>query len=596
MATSSQISASDAKYEQEFQDSFESVLMSARSDLVIRPNLPQSALSCVVLDDENQAIWVDSQFDEWCGQGAIDPEICDEVRANGREQITQILDQHGRPLLLLYAPAAIGLVWPFHPTEEVRKIARNGGLVIGALSLAYLSDDLIRAARAMGMTNLEARLSAALVGHGSVPQAAAFCRVTYQTARKAISSAMKKVGAGRQAQLVRKLTEVMTNVAPPREVAERLLIDMFGLSYRDARLALLLGEGHGRDSAAKIAGLSKAVAKDGFTRIFETLTISSAAEIPRIVMESFASAFLFNDERTAINTKHDVHQPLRLYCRPDGSLIAVSDYGPKNGEPVLIMHSSLTTRHPFRKLVSALQADGFRPITMDRPGFGLTDDVVTEDGCDRDPFAVGANDFAHVCDAMKIAKMHIITRGGAFAALALAREYPSRIGRVVTINPDLLHNHCSKRQGNLGLVRKGFDRFPERIENIARWLGGQLTPERAGQITRLSLRHSAIDLAAFEDGIAMADYQRSVMVFATGKLSGFVREQRGYTLLSDVTGLSNGENWTLFIGESDPTHNIRDITAYWKSAVPNAKIKRPANAGRFIDLTHTDEIVAALRN
>lgn len=588
MGLDAYMSVDERQFEDAFEEDFQAALMKAMPEQAVRPRLHAAAISCIVVDTENSRIWSDSKFETWVEDNIIDPDICDQVRANGQEKIVLVHDNLNRPLLLTYATFEGATHWPLPQNSAVKA---NGSVVVAALSLTHLSDDLIFAARALGMTNLEARVSAALVAHGSVRQAAVHARVTYQTARKAIAQAMGRMQVSRQTLLVRKLTELATSSAPSHDIAERLLIDIFGLKRRDVKLTLLLCEGHSRDGAAKIMGLSKAVAKDRFARIFEELGVSKAPEIPRLIMEAFAAAMLIKADIPVVEPQSRLRAPLRLFARSDGSHIAVSDYGPLKGKPVLIAHSSVSTRHPFRKVVSALQDAGFRPITIDRPGFGLTDN------CDEpsDPFATGVHDIALVCKKMNIAKLHIITRGGAFSTLAFARVYPKLVGRVIVINPDLLQEHCSKRQGVLAMVRSGFDKYPDRIESVARWISGQLTPERTRKLIHMALRNSAIDLQSFDNTDALADYQKSVFVFATGRLSGFIREQRAYVKLTDVEGLNTAENWTIFLGEQDPLHNTSEILEFWTRKLPGANIEKPKQANRFISLTHTQDIIDSLK-
>ena len=264
---------------------------------------------------------------------------------------------------------------------------------------------------------------------------------------------------------------------------------------------------------------------------------------------------------------------------------------PRNAQPVLIAHSSLTTRHPFLKLVRALQAAGCRPFTIDRPGFGLTDDL--EELPDR--FATGVTDVVTVCDALDFEKIHVFSRGGAFHVLALARYAPERIGRVVVINPDLLQHDCSNRKGYLGVVRHVFDRYPDSIERVVKWISSQLSRKRMETVIRAGIGDAPADLESFSDAQNFEDYIRSITAFWTGRLSGFIREQRGYVLQTQVEGLEDARNWTVLLGGSDPIHDVEEIKSFWKKKLPGARMRTLPDAGRFISLSHTSEVVSSLR-
>mgnify|MGYP001794243204 CR=1 FL=1 len=440
------------------------------------------------------------------------------------------------------------------------------------------------------MSNLEARVSAALFAHGSIKRAATQASVTYHTARKALSGAMKIVGVSRQTSLIRKLSQIATVSELPRGAVEGILIDMFGLPRRDAQLVHLLCEGYSRSDAANLIGISNSVAKDRFALIFQQLEIESATDLPIIVLGAFASAILLQETAPIIQAERREYAPLRLIPADEGRTIAVNDYGPTSGRPVLIVHSRLSTRHPFLKFVRALQAQGFRPFTIDRPGFGLTSDL--DELPDR--FATGVDDVATVCDVLGFQQIDIVTRGGAFHALALAREYPKRMGRVVVINPDLLQHDCSMRKGHLGLVRHAFDRYPDSVERVARWSSNMLSNKRIGTMIRAGIGDAPADLASFKDPTNFHDYHRSIMAFATGKLSGFIREQRGYVLQTKIAGLPNAENWTVLLGGSDPIHDVDEIRAFWSAKLPGATLRSISDAGRYISLSHTDLVVSTL--
>lgn len=580
----------ELEFETEFEERFEAALTSAAPDVVARPNISSTAMACTFLDRDNRKVWTDPRLDQWIGLDNIDLDICDKVRVSGNGEVVQTVDPEDRPMLMIYAPMETALHWPIPLDLTSSTIRKQDAVAVGALSLAHLSDDIEHAAKAFGMTNLEARVSSALVAQGSMRRAAEQCGVTYNTARKAAAEAMRKTGLSSQTHLVRRLSELATSVIPPREVAERLLIDTFGFNLREARLTLLLAEGQNRKQSAKIAGLSEAVAKDVFSRIFETLGIAKAPEIPRIIMDVFMVAMLGNADRRAISSFPGGRQPLQLIARPDGSLIAVSDYGPPEGKPVLVLHSSLSTRHPFFRLVEELHSAGFRPITIDRPGFGMSDPLPSKE----DAFATGADDVKIVFERLDIEKADMVTRGGAFAALAIARHYRELVGQVVVMNPDLLQEQCSSRKGNLGIIRTGFDRFPNRVDRIAQWVGRQLTPDRTASIIRMAVKNSPVDLKLFENERNLADYQRSILAFATGRLSGLIREQKGYTLQKDVDPLTDGSHWTIILGGDDPIHDVGEILTVWRPIVPGAKIQHVENAGRFIELSHAAIVVQAL--
>ena len=572
----------------DFEERFEEALKAQSQRLPVRPNLHTTTISCIVLDKDNQPLWVDSKMELWVDMSSLEDSACESVRVTGNAHLSLTHDHEKRPILLSYVPSHVAEKWPIEVPALPTASNNCGVVVVAAVSLAHLSDELEHAARALGLSNLEARVAASLFAYGSTRQAASHAGVTYHTARKALAEAMRKLQITRKTALVRKLSELATASSPPREEVERILIDMFGLTTRDARLAMLICEGCTRAKAAKILGLSNAVAKDRFAHIFQSLGISSATEIPRLIIEAFAAAMLMRSDLPGQISKTKDKVPLQLIQREDSSVVAVSDFGPRGGKPILIVHSSVSTRHPFRKVVAALQKAGFRPLTIDRPGFGLSDDIPWH----GDPFAVGADDVELVCDRLELERLDVLTRGGAFHALALARIHPNRIGRIVVINPDLLQHHCSTRKGRLGIVRSAFDRFPDRIESLARWGCSHLNAQSVRTFIRIGINGRPIDVKSFENEEVMADYSRSILAFSTGQLSGLIREQRGYATLTDVEGLVQANNWTIVLGGDDPIHDTEEILDFWREKLPSTRVVRLPDANRFISLSHTQEIIS----
>ncbi|WP_135211287.1 alpha/beta fold hydrolase [Vitreimonas flagellata] len=549
------------------------------------PLLARSMIAVAIVGANGAHLWCDAHFADWAPADAIDPAIVATTRSSGAPRSTAASDINGQPLVLVYLPARDGEAY-----VEGRRV-EAGQVVVVAISLAHDGDILLSAARAHGMTEREARVAAALVRHGTLPRAAGACGMSYASARDAIAACLRKAGAARQSELVSLLTQQAGYLPADRDGAARALRDIFGLSAREAELALLLSEGHTRSEAAAAAGLSESVAKDVFERVFIALGVSSAPQVSRVAAEAFAASLLPQAPANIVWSDAVHGEPLRLISRVDGGRIALSDFGPPSGNPVLIVHSSATTRHPARSLVRALQAAGYRPLAIDRPGFGLSD--MRED--DPDPFRTAAHDMKRLCDLLDLPRIDIVARGGAHAALAFAHLYPEACGRVIALNPDTVIDAQSKREGVLGAAKHAVWRRPHFIEKFARIISAQATPKRVTQLMRASMRSSPPDLAVFEDERELADYHRAVMLFATGRLSGFIAEQRAYADGIDAPALVDASNWTVLLGAHDPLHHVDDMLGYWRPRLPGARFETIAEAGRFVHLSHPHAVLAALK-
>ncbi|MFN9927173.1 MAG: alpha/beta fold hydrolase, partial [Phenylobacterium sp.] len=158
-------------------------------------------------------------------------------------------------------------------------------------------------------------------------------------------------------------------------------------------------------------------------------------------------------------------RPVRVVGRTPGpGRIALSDFGPASGAPVLMLHSAVTGALLDRGLVRALQRRGFRPIAVERPGFGLTDPA------SGDPDEVAVADLIDILDTLKLRAVRILARGGEDTALRFAAAHPERMIHSVLINPFTPYALDTRRDGYLNAMKWLLARQPAMIEAVARFL------------------------------------------------------------------------------------------------------------------------------
>ncbi|MFP7299583.1 alpha/beta fold hydrolase [Neobacillus niacini] len=104
----------------------------------------------------------------------------------------------------------------------------------------------------------------------------------------------------------------------------------------------------------------------------------------------------------------------------DGRKLAVIEYGDKQGHPVMFFHGTPGSRLLFLEDDEISKALGIRLISMDRPGFGLSDPKPNRTLLDW------AEDVNEAADYLKIDKFSIIgvSGGGAFAAACAYKLAP----------------------------------------------------------------------------------------------------------------------------------------------------------------------------
>ncbi len=315
--------------------------------------------------------------------------------------------------------------WPLATDVYAALLAGHAEFAVIAFRPAATAWD--HAARAYGLSPQESRLAAALARRGNLHAAAADTGVAYETARKLVGSAMRKTGAGRQTDMIRRILAAAAGDTRPADDTIRLFADLFGLSWRQAVLAQGVAQGATREAAAAAAGTSGHAAKTDLKVVYQACGVANAVDLARIAAEIDALAGLARACSVAIAPPGEAAEPLRLIARRRSPRrIAVTDHGPVKARPLLVFHPAVGGRHQPRKLIAALQAAGWRPVTFDRPGFGLTDMIT--DMAAGDPFAESAEDALDVVEALGLARVTLLARGGSTAALTAAARLGDRGG------------------------------------------------------------------------------------------------------------------------------------------------------------------------
>jgi pimeloyl-ACP methyl ester carboxylesterase len=123
--------------------------------------------------------------------------------------------------------------------------------------------------------------------------------------------------------------------------------------------------------------------------------------------------------------------PDGYFIEIDGLQTYVLERGPKDGQPVMLLHGWGASTFSWRENMDALAQAGFRAIAYDRPPYGLS--VKTGDI----PYsAYGQMDFlVHLMDKLGVDKPAIVgnSAGGALAGY-FAVWFPGRVSRVVFVD------------------------------------------------------------------------------------------------------------------------------------------------------------------
>ena len=527
-----------------------------------------------------------ARFSEWFE--GIDP-VAGAVRGIGPgcPRVSLFADDRtGRPVALAAGIEAVARNWPLDP--RVRAALGSGKASFAVV--AFRPDDRSweSAAQTFSLTRAEAGLVAALGRHGDLQRAAHERGVAYETARKFVASAMRKTGTRRQTELVRQTLATVAGDVSDTARLVGLTRDLFGLSDRQARLAVLVARGATRESAADALGISDNRAKADLKIVFQACGVESAVDLARIMAEVNALEGLASACEVTIEPPGRAAEPLRLVPRSHApGRIAVADHGPPDGVPVIVMHNNVSGRHHPRSTIAAMQAAGFRPICWERSGFGLTDYLpgnVTD---------IAVADFHDVLDAFGLPRALVLARctSASFATCAAAAH--GRVVAAVLLDPDspLRPNRPQTRMADH--ARTLFQSYPQLGESFARMLARRTSADMVERMWRRASVGVAGDLALLDEAQERDDIVRGAQQAARG-LYGFMHEALSVQSGDPVAAVADSRGWTALFGHGVETHDLGDFVAFWRGALPQAQVEIIAGGLHFLHATHAPEVIAAL--
>lgn len=443
-----------------------------------------------------------------------------------------------------------------------------------------------------GLSDLQQRVVDAVVRTGSARDAADALGIAYSTARESLAMAAKKMSLPNMPSVVSAVVSAAFGIMPGEIDGTLVLSDMLQISERQARIALLVSNGASRKQAAHAIGVTDGVIKKELDCIFASLGVRTAAELARLVTEIQALRLFARSTAGAPGFLDPAIEPSRFSIRPEGrQIIGWSDYGPVSGKPVLIVHSNWSCRAVPRALVLALQKKGWRPIAIDRPGYGATH---IGNSTREDPFTQAAYDTIQILDQLKIKKIAIMARCGAQFVHVLKRRSPERIGAVMLVSPTPATSETGQRIGVVGSIKEAFYRSPRLIEFFFRIICAQITLGRVEQLTRAIVKGSAIDTELCGDPQFIRDRFRALRPFAGGNFMGAVCEE----MVISHGGLElpplNVTDWAIVQGDDDNHNSFSEVLDYWSPIVPKAKIINVPGGGRFLTSSHAELLVTVL--
>ncbi len=497
------------------------------------------------------------------------------------------------------APPLFGFWAPYDDTKRwnmpasVRQIADSARAATVVVFVASAREPINDAAAAFGLNPSQRRVVAAVIKTGSLRRAATELGISYATAREAMSAVTRRMRVTNLPAAVRAVVAAAFGILPGDVDSPVQLVDTLCLSERQAQVALLISSGSSREASAKALGTSVAVIKKELQILFASLGVQTATELACLITETQALRTIARSTDNAPGFLDPAIEPSRYSLRSNGrGIIAWSDYGPASGNPVLVVHSNWCCRAVPLPLLKELQRRGWRPIAIDRPGFGATS--LGASSAD-DPFGQAVEDALQVLAELKIARFPIVARCGAQFVHAFASRVPERVGPVVLVSPTPEAHADGKRAGAVGAFKEAFYRSPRLVEIFFRVISSQFTFARVEQLMR-SITRGSLDETLCDDPQFIRDRFRALRPFACGGYVGGILEELvishgGWDFAPIETG-----GWKILQGAEDYHQDIEEVQNYWMKLLPKATIVEVPGGGRFMTSSMPQVVVDYLES
>jgi pimeloyl-ACP methyl ester carboxylesterase/DNA-binding CsgD family transcriptional regulator len=445
---------------------------------------------------------------------------------------------------------------------------------------------------AFGLSPAVMRVLVALYEHCDVRDAATAAGVSFKTARGYLNEARATVWAPNLPRLIT-WAGVGSFASDASGESDHPVADLFSLSERQRQLAGLIADGLSRVEAARSLGISEAVAKKELAAVYAATGVTNATGLARIFAELRGLAIVTRSHSGPPEPYPPPPSRNLVLTDSDGRSIAVSDYGPRGGKPVLVLHNTMNCRGVDRSLVRALQASGYRPVSSDRPGYGETDPP-PQHSHGQAYLDVCVRDIALICQELRWGRISVIAHGPVHVALALYRARPDLLDRVVIDAPEPDSAYGAATGGMMSELKRQFARRPWAVASVVSILSALASYERVSSLMRDWTATSPSDRAAMGDPALMMDFYRKLVPFRKGKIDGFVREQVLQATMGKPAPIPGTSGITLVVGQTDFMHDADENLSYWKEVLPDARLVKIADAGRFISYTHPERLVAEL--
>ncbi len=508
--------------------------------------------------------------------------------AGATPQIRFLHPAAASPVMVLILPVESYRHWPMIAAWLERRGGRSPGHAVIRLAALDPRQGRFNRARSMfRLTPAEERLLCRLAQTGVLREAARREGVTYETARTLLKDALAKSGHPRQPALVAAALKLGALDEPLELDSDAAMREVFGLSPRQCAIARLFALGRTREEVAGQLSLSVETVKAELKVLYQALGVGNATALAVIVAQIGLAARMLAAQDVGGVDLAASSEPVRLLPRPGkAGRIAFADYGPADRIPTFHFHTATTSRYLPRSYIAALQAGGLRPVSIDSPGFGLTEMVEGNyyDECSRDVIAVA--------DALGAPRFNVISRGARQVSYLL-KHCPERLAKVVILNPESEPKADRTMGGIQGAYKRVFYYLPRLIVPLASQLANRASDETIERLMEKFMGDSPADRAVLADPEVRRAHIHSNRLAALQGGKGLAAV--GLSRPDDmVVPTADGSFITVMCGLQDAMYRPEDTIPRLQAAWPGMKVRLIEDAGRLLHLQRPDLVAAEL--
>ena len=544
-----------------------------------------SALAFAIIDTRGRLRTADAAF---AALGVVDfgghamERLASRARRDGRV-VGLVETTAGASVAVCAALPDQTLAWPVAEAlcREIASLADP--IVLMALAPTRASALALQAMVVFGLSELEARLAAALLEAPTLEIAAGRVGVGRETARGALAGAMRKMGVRRTPLLVRRLADLIhqgTISADGDPLAE-----IFDLTAGEAKVTRLSAEGATTADVAAALGVKPETVKSHLRSTFSKSGVARVKDLSRLDVE-LRTLTALSRAREVVAHANNGDGVLRMIVRPDGRRVAFMDYGPAGGRLLLVCHALASGRTLPPGLAMKLKAAGYRPVVPQRPGFGLTDPAQGA------YLAASAEDMAAILDALKRDSADVFARDIATATLlTFAERFPDRLGRAVLLNPESFVGPKRSAAYAIPAAARILQRRPELTATFFEVLRRQIRTDRLAALLRGAFQHGApSDSEGLRDPERVEWMVNDIQAMVARSISGMVQERLVYAAQWRPPARVGGQSWVIARCAELGAFEAED----WWQTLPGFRLEIVEAGGLLTPLTHPDTVVRLL--